>query len=77
MNGTPSAGLFAMGVWGQLEKEWHMIRCKDCKYYKAINAQKGTCFGVEINANQDPENDDRCRGRYFERKIEFDKLLSK
>lgn len=30
-----------------------MPTCKDCKFYKEIDATKGDCFGHEVNPDRD------------------------
>ncbi|MFH1126477.1 MAG: hypothetical protein V1718_00010 [archaeon] len=43
-----------------------MTKCKDCKFYKPIDAKKGDCFGHEVPANMDS---DKCPQKAFQPKV--------
>ncbi len=42
------------------------MKCEDCVYYKRVDAEYGTCYGVRIRGDRDPvKGSDKCRGKYF------------
>lgn len=42
-----------------------MPKCKECKFYKAIDDKKGDCFGHEVPANLDAN---RCPKKAFQQR---------
>ncbi len=42
-----------------------MATCRECKYYKPIDEEKGDCFGVEVSGDMDAE---KCPANAFEPK---------
>lgn len=48
------------------------IKCRDCTYYKEIDVEWGSCYGVKIRGARDPvKGSDKCRGKYFKPKKAF------
>ncbi len=43
-----------------------MTKCKECKHYELIDDKRGRCFGVEIEGDRDPNDSEKCQGKYFE-----------
>lgn len=42
-----------------------MLKCKECKFYKRIDNDKGDCFGHEVPANMDAN---KCPKKAFQPK---------
>jgi hypothetical protein len=42
-----------------------MPTCKDCKFYKKIDATKGDCYGHEVPRNRDSS---KCPVKAFQKK---------
>jgi hypothetical protein len=42
------------------------MKCRNCAYYKEIDAKLGSCYGVKIKGDRDPtKGSDKCKGKYF------------
>ena len=44
----------------------YMQKCKECKFYKQIDAKKGDCFGHEVLTNMDIT---KCPQKAFQPKM--------
>lgn len=45
------------------------MKCRNCIYYKDIDENFGSCYGVKIEGDRDPRaSSDKCRGKYFKSK---------
>jgi multimeric flavodoxin WrbA len=45
------------------------MKCQNCIYYKDIDENFGSCYGVRIKGDRDPRTgSDKCRGKYFKAK---------
>ena len=47
------------------DKDWSIdVRCRDCVYYHEVDKKKGRCFGLEVNGDHNPK-EEQWKGKYF------------
>jgi len=44
------------------------MKCRDCVNYEEIDEQNGSCFGIIVDGDRDPQDSEKCQGKFYEPK---------